>query len=54
MKVRVYRVNPATGERREVSSCSVSVDVTARDRVVVSKGWPSCRCARCLWGEGVR
>ena len=54
MTIRVYRLNPATGERKELFECSAPKDAKARDRVVVSEGWPSCGCARCRRGEGLR
>jgi hypothetical protein len=54
MSIRVYQVNPVTGERREVSSWSARADAKERDRLVISEAWPPCRCSRCQWGEGAR
>jgi hypothetical protein len=52
MTIRVYRLNPATGERKELFECSTPKDAKARDRLMVSDGWPPCGCTQCLWGEG--
>jgi hypothetical protein len=52
MKIRVYRVNPTTEERKELSACSVPVDDKARDRMVISDAWPLCQLLSVSAGEG--
>ncbi|MDT3396641.1 hypothetical protein RKE29_08295 [Streptomyces sp. B1866] len=46
MRIRVYRFNPETGERSEVSSVSY-VSKAGSGFAPVSCEWPRCECLRC-------
>ncbi|MDT3399037.1 hypothetical protein RKE29_20715 [Streptomyces sp. B1866] len=44
--IRVYRLDPVTGEQAEVSSCSFRGE-PSRTFVPASCEWPRCECPRC-------
>ncbi|MDT3396414.1 hypothetical protein RKE29_07125 [Streptomyces sp. B1866] len=51
MTIRVYRFDPETGERVEVSSCSYLAE-PRKSFVPASPRWPRCECSRCREGAG--
>ncbi|MDT3396812.1 hypothetical protein RKE29_09180 [Streptomyces sp. B1866] len=46
MRIRVYRLDPVTGERSEVSSVSY-VSKAGSGFAPASCEWPQCQCPRC-------
>ncbi|WP_312008887.1 hypothetical protein [Streptomyces sp. B1866] len=46
MTIRVYRLDPVTGEQAEISSCSVRGE-PGRSFAPASCEWPRCECHQC-------